>query len=795
MSTVKAGVALHLIPEELRVRHQWVNWMAVERHGKVTKVPVNPRTGELASVTDPATWGSLNEAFEYFTSNDRCHGIGYVFTSDDPYVGIDLDKCRDPESGEIEPWALEIIERLRSYTELSPSGTGVHIIVKGTLPLKGRRSGRIEMYVHSRYFTVTGNHLDGTPLNIEERDEALRLLHGEIFQDEPKQNGNFTNHRPFDDEALIDRASQATNGHKFQRLWRGDWHDYPSHSEADAALCSLLSFWTDGNATRIDGLFRRSDLFRPKWDERHASDGRTYGELTIERAQNLLGQPARKISSDSNGVGQNHGTPKADNKKANDKPVVKDVAEAVSRTDSFAQGPGGALWYYDGGYYRPEGVEYVCRRTKEILIGWNQERRWSSHFGREVAEYIRLTSRSLWGAPPLDLVNLTNGIFDLKTNTLMPHSSDHLSPIQLPFPYNEQAECSAWDAFTADVFPEDCCTLAYEIAAYLMRPDMSQQVAFLLYGTGSNGKSRYLRGLMHFLGMQNIAALSLQRLENDRFATARLVAKLANICPDLPSQQLASTSSFKSIVGGDVVLAECKFQDSFEFVPYARLVFSANQYPRSSDASYAFFRRFVVIPFERTFEQDAIDPRLLDARLSQPQELSGLFNRALSVLEAFQGRGAFVSSESTKAASTEFQQETDPVAVWLDAETQTGPNEVVSKQSLYVKYSGQMRERDECPITQKAFSQAVKRLRPQVREGQPFIGGTRQHAWLGMGLKIVRAQGAHDAQGHSQISISTSTEEREREELQKIEDPVHPVHQGQLELDSGYEEVQIDDES
>jgi putative DNA primase/helicase len=392
-------------------------------------------------------------------------------------------------------------------------------------------------------------------------------------------------------------------------------------------------------------------------------------------------------------------------------------------------------------------VEYVCRRVKLVLLDWGLGNKWNSHFGREVAEYIRLTSPSLWERPPLEILNLANGLYDLTRETLLPHSADHLSPVQLPFAYDPTARCPGWDDFIKKVFPPDSLDLAYEIPAYLMRPDMSQQIAILLFGNGSNGKSRYLQGLTNFLGPANVASLSLHRLENDRFSVARLVGKLANSCPDLPSQQLVSTSVFKSLVGGDTMLAERKFENSFECSPYARLIFSANSYPRSQDASWAFFRRWLVIPFEQSFqEQDAIPQHVLDERLSQPSELSGLFNRAREVLSAFKVRGSFAQSESTRRAGWEFQEQTDPVAVWLETETITSPNLQIPKRDLYIYYSGQLHERNEVPLTQKAFSVAVKRLRPHVREGQPIVDGQRVHSWIGLALKK-SAHRARDAQG------------------------------------------------
>jgi putative DNA primase/helicase len=146
------------IPEELTERPQWVNWCLEEREGKQTKVPYTPGTLHRASSTDLMTWGTFSEALEaYERSEPPYDGIGYVFCSADPFVGIDLDKCRDPESGEVTPWAQDIISRVQEgYVEASPSGTGVHIIVEGVVRDGGMRKGKVEMYARGRFFTITG---------------------------------------------------------------------------------------------------------------------------------------------------------------------------------------------------------------------------------------------------------------------------------------------------------------------------------------------------------------------------------------------------------------------------------------------------------------------------------------------------------------------------------------------------------------------------------------------------------------------------------------------------------------
>lgn len=260
----------------LRDLPQWVCWKYEERGGKTDKVPRNPLTRELASSADPATWATYEEARERFKAGGY-EGIGFVFTADDPFCGIDLDKC--VQDGEIAPWAQEIVDELDSYTELSPSGTGLHIIVRAELRSGGNRKGQIEMYDRGRFFTITSRKVGRA--GVEERQEQVSALHARLFPQraEPEKpplvdRGDHA----FTDEEIIRRASEAKNGPLFRQLWAGDTTGYESASEADQALANILAFWAGPDAARIESLFGRSGLNREKWKRPD------YRRRTIERA-------------------------------------------------------------------------------------------------------------------------------------------------------------------------------------------------------------------------------------------------------------------------------------------------------------------------------------------------------------------------------------------------------------------------------------------------------------------------------------------------------------------------------
>lgn len=275
-------------PAELRDLAQWVCWRIESRDDKPTKVPYSVN-GHRAASDKPATWASFDAACKAYLSGNY-NGVGFMFSEHDPYIGIDFDKCIQPD-GTIDQAKLKHFFALNSYTERSQSGTGAHIIVKGLLPPGGRKSNQqqIEIYDRKRFFVVTGDCFDGYSTKAEERQAQIEQFHKLIFpakeQATQQHHTNGNGQIPADDQALLDRMFSSRNGADIQALWNGDKTPYNGdESAADLALCNYLAFWTGNDAARMDRLFRQSRLYREyKWD-RPARTGEKYGEGTIARS-------------------------------------------------------------------------------------------------------------------------------------------------------------------------------------------------------------------------------------------------------------------------------------------------------------------------------------------------------------------------------------------------------------------------------------------------------------------------------------------------------------------------------
>jgi primase-polymerase (primpol)-like protein len=262
------------LPSELFERSSWVCWTHEKQGSRLAKPPLDPKTGLKADVSNPATWSTFDAAVACAVAEG--YGVGFVFTEDDNFVGIDIDNCREPDNGLIESWAREILDYFDTYVETSPSGTGLHLIVRGVLNpnfkhVTSINNGKIEIYDKNHYFTVSGHKLKDSPLTIAHDQAALDTLLERYMPPKVAVTALDTSDKldlpQTTDEDLLAKARKASNGSKFTRLWNGDMSDYANDQHrADLALCELLAYWSWLNADQIDRLFRQSKLYRPKWE-------------------------------------------------------------------------------------------------------------------------------------------------------------------------------------------------------------------------------------------------------------------------------------------------------------------------------------------------------------------------------------------------------------------------------------------------------------------------------------------------------------------------------------------------
>jgi len=400
--------------------------------------------------------------------------------------------------------------------------------------------------------------------------------------------------------------------------------------------------------------------------------------------------------------------------------IARRVAEVLMSETPIATNAAGQLYVYAAGTYRRNEADLRSRLIHHLGDDWKRNR------VDETLHYLRDSSPRLWPEPPKNRVNCTNGIVDLD-GKLEDHDPEFLSPIQIPVAFDPAADCPETEKFAGEVLADDLIESVWELAGYLLIPDQSLQTAFMLLGEGANGKSTLLNLLMTLIGKENTSAVALHRLDEDRFATAELVGKLANVFADLDARALQASSIFKSITGGDLITAERKYDHPFQFTPYARLLFSANEPPPTPDSSDAFFRRWQVIPFDRRFDPGKADRRLIH-RLTTPTELSGLLNLGLSRLEGLQHRGAFITSDSGQAAKERFRTDSDSVAGFIDDACEVDPDVRVSKSTFYEAYKAWCSDSNRRPKGKQKFNRQIAQ-----RFNEVILTGTRM--WDGIRLE------------------------------------------------------------
>jgi P4 family phage/plasmid primase-like protien len=746
------------IPPSLKERDCWICWREEERDGDMTKVPVDPHTGGFASTTDSETWGTFEEAVGVHQGAAvETSGVGIVFAPGDTLVGIDLDDCRDPDTGEPTKEAREIINQLESWTEVSPSGTGYHVFVQGLLPEGGNRGdiddvSHLEMYDKKRFFTVTGEHVDTTPATVARRAETVRELHTEYVADDAGDDDSggseTTESEPvsLEDTELLEKAKQ---GDKFRRLWNGDTSIHSGdHSRADLALCSKLAFWTGGDERRIDSLFRKSGLMRDKWDEQRGSE--TYGEMTVDKA--ISGQTdyydPEKGRADGGVTADPPTTTPAPDMRAptlspesvkayaglgaeepisalNDREKAAFVWEVIRDSDTTyvrVNRDNDVLWAFDPdtGTWSPDG-ERALRHAARQSLG-------SHHYGGNVLEELKNQVRA---DPAAEVWNdefgleagklaVENGLLDLRKayegddDALRDLQPEDYALNRLPVAYDPEVDPETWYGFVGDVVETSMITTLQEYVGHCLHRENLFERALLLVGGGENGKSTFLNTIEAVLGDDNTTSVSPFDF-GDKPSLARIHGSLANISVELEGGSLRgkNLANFKKLTGGDSIQAKRLYQGPYNFTYDGGMLFATNEVPEVpvSDDDTAFWRRWIIVHFDNQFPEGSSrrDPTL-GKRLKEPENLSAVLNWAVEGWGRLLEKGEFSNvAETPDKTRQQWQSWGDSVDYFLSnvaTSDDDAPN--VSTHEAWGVYRHWCRENGYDFVGQSKFTNAAK---------------------------------------------------------------------------------------
>lgn len=371
----------------------------------------------------------------------------------------------------------------------------------------------------------------------------------------------------------------------------------------------------------------------------------TAGGHTISFAGQEVPNPGMFFDPNGNGLLTNH------------------LVEWVERAGPLAAGPGRSLWRYADGVWRSDGDSEVIRRVRLLLA--NRYRKTHAQGLVEVlANREQFIGRDddLWGK-----INVANGVLNWDTEELEPHSAKYPFTWQIPVAWSPNAASPLFDSWLHEVFPGTNTSgnspghkLAFEVLGYALLGNNLLHKAVILQGGGRNGKGTFLRVLTELCGSENTSSVSLQAIAADKYATAELFGKLANVMGDLDGSSIRYTDRLKQLTGGDDMYAQRKYQQPFKFVATAFPIFAANELPRPErDFTEGFFSRFMIVPFTKGFFPEGVADPFIERELFG--ELPGILWNSVRAIRDLVDRRSFTAVEPVGKATKEYRVDADPV--------------------------------------------------------------------------------------------------------------------------------------
>ena len=722
--TAQNPVDFTQIPEALRERSQWVVWALESRKGSnPCKVPYNPRTGRKADATNSRTWAGFAEATGALQAKpDGWAGIGYVFSPDDNFCGIDLDNCRNRETGEIETWAATVIASLDSYSEISPSGTGVKIFVRAKKPEGSNRKGNVEIYDCERYFTVTGRILEDASPDVESRQAELEAFYTahfgpvcvaestgvvSVYQGEIQDEIQGSN---LEDGQILSIARNAANGAKFCALFdegRGEGGE----SENTLSLLNILAFYTRDRA-KIDRLFRASKLMRPKWDERRGNT--TWGDQQIEKAlsdtkKTRASTKQIRVKSQSSLTAPKPTDPSPAKMQASLQDLASTCLERLQAQDTHLVFlPQGSRWFqYQEGVYKYFELVQLDRLVDTICVQAGHTD--LSFFKRQdVIRKLSFSSR-IWreqSEPNKYEICVQDGILNLETGILFPHGPEHFHTAQAGAEFGADAKGTAWLKFLEQAVPSASDRLALaQFAGLCLTGEMRFQKALLLVGKAGSGKGVFSRALERLLGGTDdtglASALDLTDLQGSRLE--KIVGKRLVTISEIPKR--TDWLPFKRLTGGDKMLSDPKYRAAHNFHPVAKVMILSNILPHLGEdsANDSITRRLLTVRFDHvaTSEERALN---IEQGLETPEEMSGILAWALNGLRNLLEAGDF--AQTSNDVNSQIKRGSNRVIDFLEETHEHSESDVdqIGSSDLYGRYKNWALGEGHNPVASNRFS-------------------------------------------------------------------------------------------
>ena len=765
---------LDRVPGELTSVNQWVVWKAVEmrkRDGtvKITKVPYDPKNGNKASTQRRSNWGSFDQACEAMIM-DGYDGIGFVFTADDPFVGIDLDNCFD-EEGNLRADAETAVNTVQSFTEKSPSGKGLHIICKGRLPGAGHcdnKTGR-EMYQEGRFFTITAETV-GQHTAVNENQDAVRLLYDEWFGATSYQDYTGVELDWDGEQPIVDLENMPVSDYVKNLVANGegmeDFTDNTGSPDRSLALFMVCREMITSGVNKESVLTCLSDashflasaaLDRRGGDEQSARAWLwkyTLAKVVAkwEEEQQLFddleGEDTEVTHPESQVPGETRSKEATDDKVDREKQLKnlpfekgnheKNALLFLKHVSPLARAMK-QYFRFNGQYWQLYGDDQVERDVQKALRGRDFP---MATINNTITTVRRFSTHDEFKQNPT-IITFKNGCIDLQgwdmglvDTTLLPHNRKYKSTSMLDFEFDPNAKCPVFDNFLDQVFEGDKerARLLLMFLGYLLVYDYRFQKILSMVGKSRSGKGTIANNIIPALvGRDSFAATSLSSIAGDHGLASLRYAKVAVIGDahhGVRDRIGRAKEVLLNISGNDYVSINPKGKDEITMQVPARIVMSSNEQPRFADGMDALANRYLILPFNKSFAGKE-DP-LLATKLKA--EMSGIFNRALEGLIDLGTTGHFVEPEASKPKREETLMIQNPEAFFNQKfliHTKDESDRVPIRE-VYDAYCQFCHEMDRKPADKKWFGRRLNENVDELKVGRMLKEDGRHKAYIGL---------------------------------------------------------------
>ncbi|MFC6290643.1 phage/plasmid primase, P4 family [Levilactobacillus angrenensis] len=747
------------IPKELKSLKRWglykLKWQP--DRNKYAKYPKDPYTGGDGKSNDPSTWSDFDTALQAM-GDYGMDGLGFYFQP--PYIGIDVDHLEQDlerwKSGDVDDNEVQhFLTITKSYAETSVSGTGIHIIVKGKIPGDRRRSGNVEMYTNGRFFAMTGNQIGPHNEVSEPEPKLLKLLYDRYLKPSnvvTLPNQQLPQLNDLSETEVIARAESSRTGQRFKLFMEGGWEQfYASQSEADLAFANDLAFWTGRDFTKMDSIYRQSNLMRPKWDEKHGKT--TYGVATLNKAINETRdvfnrrrkEPLKYNFEFANQTEKKKDSPpRSWDDTGNADRFMDRYGELVkySFTDKTWMVYNGSFWSVDETGQIHSLVDRVVddMKNEKLVVPPNSdlstdkaEKKFHDHIKKArsnagkkaMMDELKHRVPVLHGEFDSDktLLNVANGFVDLTSGILREHDIKKLFSRQAAVEYTDTIDAPEWTQFLKQIFNDDKELIDYvqKAVGYSLTGSTKEQVMFILYGNGRNGKSIFIDTIADTLGnyARSMQADSIM-VKNNSSAANSDIARLEGarlVTSSEPNDGLRLDEGLvKQLTGGDTVTARYLYGKEFEF----KLWLATNHKPIIRGTDDGIWRRLMLVPFAVKIPDNRVDK---DLKYKLQREEVGILNWAVEGALKWQREG-LKPPASVVEASQAYRNEMDVTAEFLEECCTIGKHEMARAAELYRRYKDWATNNSQYLMNSTKFGKEMgnKFEKKHDRQGTYYVG-------------------------------------------------------------------------